>query len=277
MKKLFFSTVVAVFFFGVLSSVYADSKADEIMNKVQKQVLAPMSLSCIKMDVFDQDERFDHRVMFKRAYYYGPTVDGKQERLLIDIVYPPNKFKNKYFLSEDEHDIKKQEIYWMKSLKRDRRINTSGEDTLETSSYFYHDLMDHTWDNRKYKLVKQQGKLFTIEGLLESDPVYGRILFQIEEITQNNFVYRTIDFFDRNTGGLWKRETYSQFKQIWDIYYRPTQIIMENLKNKKEKTVLSIESWDIRPIKDGDLLFFDSTTFKKEQTLPVECSESTFR
>lgn len=275
MKKLFFSMVVAVFFFGVLSGVYADQRADEIMNKVQKQVLAPMSFSCVQMEIFTKSGKVDKKVIFKRAYYYGIETDSKTEKLLIDVVYPPNRRKTKYFLTENEKGEEKREVVWLTSLKWPRTINSWGEDELEGSHIFYRDLLDHTWERRVYKFVQQQGKFYTIDGILDADPVYGRINLKLEEVSPGIFVYNTIYFFDKN-GQLWKRENYSEFRLVWGIYYRPAKIVTENFK-KGEKTILTLKNWEIRPIKEGDLLFFDETTFKKEQTLPVECSESTFR
>ena len=163
------------------------------------------------------------------------------------------------------------------SQRRTRRIINATQAYLQASDYHLDDLLDRIGEEWEYSLVKKDGKFFTIEAKPRSKPkIYGRLIIRVEEIAPNIFVYNEITFYDKQ-GNLSKREKYFDFKHIWDIYYRPSWMIMESLDpDRKTRTELRFRRWQVRPIKEEDNFVFQDSYLGLEKDFPSKCSEKDF-
>lgn len=265
-----------VVFLGTVGVVQGhDIEAGKIMQKLQKQVLAPVATCCVEFKIFDKND-LKRTLVFRRGYFYGSSGAGTKEKIFIDFVYPPELSKMKYFLVENETGLREKELVWTKSQRRIRRILNADQSWVQASDYYYYDLLDHIGEEWEYSLTKKEGRFFTIEAKTNGVPkVYSRLVIKAEEITPGIFVYSEITFFDR--GGPFKRERYFDFEHVWDIYYRPNRMVMESLNpDQHSKTELRFRRWQVRPIKEEDNLVFQDSYLKLEKDFPSQCSEKDF-
>lgn len=252
------------------------NEAEKIMQELQKQVLAPIATSCVEFKIFDGGD-LKRTLMFRRGYFYGSNGTGMKEKIFIDFVYPQELSKTKYFLVEDETGLREEELVWTKSQRRTRRIFNADQSWMQSSDYYYYDLLDHIGEGWRYSLVKKDGKVFTIEAKPRGKPkVYGRLTIRAEEITPDIFVYNEIVFYNKE-GDLLKRERYFDFKHVWDMYYRPNRMIMESLEpNRNTKTEIRFRRWEIRPIKNEDFFIFQGSYLNRGNDFPSECHKNDF-
>lgn len=269
-------------FLGTVGVVQGhDIEAGKIMQKLQEQVLAPVATSCVEMKIFDNKD-LKRKLVFRRGYFYGPVGEkgmGEiKEKIFLDFVFPPELSRMKYFLVEDKIGFREKELLWTSTQRKVRRIFNADRAWVQASDYYFYDLLDHINEKGwEYFLTDKKGNIFTIEAKFTGKPkVYGRLTIKVEKIEPDVFVYNEITFYDKQ-GNLSKKEKYFDFKHVWDIYYRPSWMIMESLDpSRNTKTELKFRHWQVRPIKEEDSLVFQDLYLKLEKDFPSQCSEKDF-
>lgn len=182
----------------------------------------------------------------RKMIYRTLEVSDDGDKTMI-IFEHPRDIKGTSLLTFEHADREDDQWLFLPALKRVKRIaskNKSG--SFVGSEFSYEDISSNEPAKYDYRFLRED-KLEGVDvWVIEKDPLdpnsgYTRIVSWVD---QSNYQILKEEYFDRKGAPL-KVQVNKGNKLYLGLFWRPSEIIMENLQTRK-KSVLKFEDWGFR-------------------------------
>lgn len=148
--------IISLGLFAFFPKAQADELGEKIMHEgIKRQLRAPVSYSCVQMVTEGGGVGRSFRIqrLFKRGVMYLKERDHLVQSVVLDMEEPPDRRGIRYLVRCSD-DGSKEELVYLKSERRPRRISHSDLDWVESSTYQFYDLAEHI-DDYQYRLLTE--------------------------------------------------------------------------------------------------------------------------
>ena len=241
-------------------SLADEQKGLEIMQEVDKRDLGWGDMSAdLKMIL--KNKNGDEHVRSLRLKTLEVLNDGDKSLSIFD---SPRDIKGTAFLSFTHALEADEQWLYLPALKRVKRISSSNKSGPFLGSEFaFEDLTSFELKKYKYNYLRDE----VIDGIdcfvVETFPQYEHSGYtrNIVWVDKQRYIPLRINYYDRKNSHL-KTQTFSNYQQYLDQYWRAGQSLMENLLSRKS-TVLLWENYQFRSgLTDRN---FDKNTLKRSR------------
>ena len=237
-----------------------EQKGLEIMQEVDKRDLGWGDMTAdLKMIL--KNKNGDEHVRSLRMKTLEVLNDGDKSLSIFD---SPRDIKGTAFLSFTHALEADEQWLYLPALKRVKRISSSNKSGPFLGSEFaFEDLTSFELKKYKYNYLHDE----VIDGIacfvVETFPQYEHSGYtrNIVWIDKQRYIPLRVNYYDRKNSHL-KTQTFSNYQQYLDQYWRAGQSLMENLLTRKN-TVLLWENYQFRSgLTDRN---FDKNTLKRSR------------
>ncbi len=176
----------------------------------------------------------------------------------------PRDIKGTGLLTFEHIDKEDDQWLYLPALKRVKRISSKNKSgSFVGSEFSYEDLSSNEPEKFDYKYLREdtyQGVAVWVVERYPKDPNSGYTKIETW-VNQSNFQAVKHEYFDRK-GALLKIQYNNQIKQYLKKFWRPSEILMENLQTKK-KTLLKFDDWKFQQgVKES---FFSKRSLERQR------------
>ncbi len=238
MLRIFIIMIILIAF----RSVYADT-ADEVLKTVEAKAAPPSERVFLRMVVQESDGTKKER----QLSILRKTDDDSRSLIRLQ---KPADLKGLSLLTVSNSGKEEQYLYLPSDKKSRRILGSNKRGKFLDSEIAYEDLAISTYKDFNNKIVKDDGKMITIEGRAKSgsESSYGRV---VTWISRPEYHIERVDYYDKD-GKLLKRAEFRNYTKEGDHFWRARNVVVVNAQNKR-KTALVVKKVSLQKIENDEV------------------------